>query len=79
MILVPKQNVLRSGLTGAALATALTATPAAAQFGGLLGAEASYATPVGAGDVAFLGPAETDDGCKTTDRYLASSRYRFAF
>jgi len=44
-----------------------------------IAAEAFYARPVGAGDVAFFGRAETDDGGKTTDRYLAGARYRFAF
>ena len=44
-----------------------------------LAAEAFYAKPMGQGDVAFFGRAETDDGGKTTDRYLAGARYRIAF
>ena len=44
-----------------------------------LAAEAFYAKPMGQGDVAFFGRAETDDGGKTTDRYMAGARYRLAF
>lgn len=44
-----------------------------------LAAEAFYATPMGQGDVAFFGRTETDDGGKTTDRYMAGARYRIAF
>lgn len=44
-----------------------------------LAAEAFYATPMGQGDVALFGRAETDDGGKTTDRYMAGAGYRIAF
>lgn len=44
-----------------------------------IAAEAFYAKPAGQGDVAFFGRAETDDGGKTTDRYMAGARYRIAF
>jgi len=44
-----------------------------------IAAEAFYAKPIGQGDVAFFGRAETDDGGKTTDRYMAGARYRIAF
>jgi len=44
-----------------------------------IAAEAFYARSVGQGDVALFGRAETDDGGKTTDRYMAGARYTFAF
>lgn len=44
-----------------------------------IAAEAFYAKPMGEGDVAFFGRAETDDGGKSTDRYMAGARYRIGF
>jgi hypothetical protein len=44
-----------------------------------IAAEAFYAKPMGEGDVAFFGRAETDDGGRTTDRYMGGARYRIAF
>lgn len=45
-----------------------------------IAAEAFYARPVGeTSDVSLFGRAETADGLKSADRYMAGARYRIAF